>query len=46
MTLKVFVVLIFCLIVGVVFVSASNWGRVFSGFLAFGNVPVERGRCE
>ncbi len=42
MTLKVFVVLIFCLIVGVVFVSASNWGRVFSGFLAFGNVPVER----
>tara|TARA_B100000945_G_C20416726_1_gene615556 strand:- start:1272 stop:3128 length:1857 start_codon:yes stop_codon:yes gene_type:complete len=43
MTLKVFVVLTFCLVVGVLFVSPANWGRVFSGFFAFGNVPVERG---
>lgn len=43
MTVKVFVVLTFCLVVGVFFVSPANWGRVFSGFLAFGNVPVERG---
>ena len=43
MTLKVFVVLTFCLVIGIFFVSADNWGRVFSGFFAFGNVPVERG---
>ncbi|MEC9096449.1 MAG: Nramp family divalent metal transporter, partial [Planctomycetota bacterium] len=43
MTLKVFVVLTFCLVIGIFFVSADNWGRVFSGFVAFGNVPVERG---
>lgn len=43
MTIKVFVVLTFCLIVGIFFVSPTNWGRVFSGFVAFGNVPVERG---
>jgi hypothetical protein len=43
MTAKVFIVLGFCLVVGVCFVSPANWGRVFGGFLAFGNVPVERG---
>ena len=43
MTAKVFIVLGFCLFIGLFFVSWSNWGRVFSGFLAFGNVPVERG---
>ena len=43
MTVKVFVVLGFCMIVGVCFVSPSNWGRVFGGFLEFGNLPVERG---
>ena len=43
MTAKVFVVLGFCLFVGLFFVSWTNWGRVFSGFVAFGNVPVERG---
>ena len=43
MTIKVFVVLTFCLIVGIFFVSPTNWARVFSGFVAFGNVPVERG---
>ncbi len=37
---KVVVVLGFCFLMGILFVSASNWGRVFSGFLKFGNVPV------
>jgi hypothetical protein len=46
MTAKVFVVLGFCLFVGVCFVSPANWGRVFGGFLAFGNVPVERQEDE
>ena len=40
MTAKVFVVLGFCLIVGIFFVSAENWGKVFGGFFKFGNVPV------
>jgi hypothetical protein len=40
MATKVFVVLGFCLIVGVLLVSAENWGKVFGGFLKFGNVPV------
>ena len=37
---KVFVVLGFCLIVGILFVSPENWFKVFSGFLKFGHVPV------
>jgi len=41
MTAKVVIVLGFCLIVGLCFVSKSNWGRVFSGFLEFGMLPVE-----
>ena len=40
MTTKVFVVLGFCLIIGVLFVSPSNWVNVFSGFFKVGNVPV------
>lgn len=40
MTAKVFLVLGFCLIVGVTLVPASAWGKVFVGFLQFGNVPV------
>lgn len=43
MTAKVVVVLGFCLFTGVFFVGPRNWARVFSGFLEFGNVPVERG---
>ena len=43
MTVKVFVVLGFCLIMGVLFVSPNNWGDVFSGFLKVGNVPVVAG---
>lgn len=41
MTLKVFFILSFCLLVGVFFVEPQNWWNVFSGFLKFGNVPVK-----
>ena len=41
MAVKVFTVLGFCLLVGVVFVSPRGWWDVFSGFVEFGNVPVE-----
>jgi hypothetical protein len=40
MTAKVVIVLGFCLLIGVLFVSPANWLNVFSGFLKFGNVPV------
>ena len=40
MTAKVVIVLGFCLVVGVLFVSPANWLNVFSGFLKFGAVPV------
>ena len=40
MTVKVVVVLGFCLIVGVLLVSPSNWWNVFSGFVKFGTVPT------
>jgi hypothetical protein len=40
MTTKVVVVLGFCLIIGVLFVSGANWANVFGGFLKFGTVPV------
>ena len=40
MTVKVFVVLGFCLVIGLVFVSWTNWWAVLSGFGKFGNVPV------
>lgn len=40
MTAKVFVVLGFCLIIGITCVSYSSWWNVFSGFVKFGNVPV------
>ena len=44
MTIKVFVVLSFCLFIGLFFVSASGWSDVFSGFFKFGNVPVADGQ--
>ena len=44
MTAKVVVVLGFCLIVGVLFVSAQGWINVFGGFVKFGQVPVSDGR--
>ncbi len=40
MTVKVVVVLGFCLLVGTLFVSPANWWNVFSGFLKFGTVPT------
>lgn len=40
MTTKVFVVLGFCLFIGIFFVSWEGWWNVFSGFVQFGNVPV------
>jgi hypothetical protein len=43
MTAKVAIVLGFCLFIGVFFVSWSGWVDVFSGFLKFGNVPVDDG---
>jgi hypothetical protein len=43
MTAKVFIVLGFCLFIGIFFVSPQGWWDVFSGFLKFGNVPVADG---
>ncbi len=43
MTVKVFFVLGFCLLVGVCFVEPAQWWNVFSGFVKFGNVPVSDG---
>ncbi len=40
MTVKVAVVLGFCLLIGVFCVSAGNWWNVFSGFVKFGTVPT------
>jgi hypothetical protein len=40
MTAKVFCVLSFCLLIGVLFVAPEHWWNVFSGFFEFGNVPV------
>ncbi len=44
MTAKVFIVLGFCLFIGIFFVSSSGWADVFSGFFEFGNVPVADGK--
>lgn len=41
MTAKVVVVLSFCLISGLLFVSPANWANVFVGFLRFGEIPVD-----
>jgi hypothetical protein len=43
MTAKVFIVLGFCLVVGLLFVSRQGWADIFSGFFEFGNVPVSDG---
>ncbi len=40
MTAKVLLVLGFCLFVGILFVSPSNWWNVLSGFFKVGHVPV------
>ena len=44
MAAKVFTVLGFCLFIGVLFVSPQGWIDVFSGFVKFGNVPVDDGK--
>jgi hypothetical protein len=44
MTVKVVVVLSFCLGLGFACVSPTNWWKVFSGFVKFGNVPVSDGQ--
>ena len=41
MTIKVAVVLGFCLTIGVLFVSPTHWWNVLSGFAKFGNVPIK-----
>jgi len=43
MTAKVVIVLSFCLFIGIFYVSGQGWADVFSGFLKFGNVPVDDG---
>lgn len=43
MTVKVIVVLGFCLGLGLTCVSAESWWNVFSGFVKFGIVPVSDG---
>jgi len=43
MTVKVFIVLGFCLAVGVLFVPAADWVSIFTGFVKFGTVPIEDG---
>jgi hypothetical protein len=40
MTLKVVIVLAFCLVIGIVYVSPANWCKVLSGFVMFGTVPT------
>ncbi len=40
MTIKVFTVLGFCLLLGLFFVSIEGWTDVFSGFFKFGNMPT------
>lgn len=46
MTIKIFGVLSFCMIVGAFFVSWQNWTNVAVGFLQFGNVPSLEGGLE
>jgi hypothetical protein len=41
MTVKVAVVLGFCLMIGMAFVSLEHWWNVMSGFAKFGNVPIK-----
>lgn len=44
MTVKVTFVLGFCLLIGVTCVSWSSWWNVFSGFVKFGNLPIDDGQ--
>jgi len=40
MTVKVFAVLSFCLLMGLYWVDHANWWQVFSGFVRFGELPT------
>lgn len=42
-TIKVVVVLGFCLLMGILFVDGAQWWLIFSGFLRFGTVPTADG---
>lgn len=46
MTLKVVVVLGFCLLVGILAVSGMNWWHILSGFVKFGTVPTRSNGVE
>jgi hypothetical protein len=43
MSVKIFFVLGFLLVVGTFYTSAGTWGEILTGFFKFGSVPVERG---
>ncbi len=43
MTVKIAIVLGFCLLAGVMWVDARHWGDVMRGFVSVGNVPVSDG---
>jgi hypothetical protein len=42
MSFKIIVVLGFLTILGLFYTSPSTWGGIFTGFVKFGNVPVQR----
>ncbi len=44
MTVKIVIVLGFCLIAGVLWVDVEHWWAVARGFVGFGNVPVSDGQ--
>jgi hypothetical protein len=46
MTVKVFAVLSFCLIMGLFWVDPANWWQVFSGFVRFGELPTSNAAGE
>ncbi len=45
-TIKVFGVLGFCLLMGILFVSPGGWWNIFSGFLKFGTIPTPTGGTD
>lgn len=42
MSFKIFTVMTFLLILGIGYSTVNTWTEIFSGFLKFGNVPIER----
>ncbi len=43
MSFKIFAVMGFLIVVGVLYSHWGTWGEIFSGFVKFGNVPIRRG---